>query len=471
MRKIFFILICILLFFTPVFSQESKTTSIQQTPYFGPQVDPEKYILGPGDSLRLYLIKEKEPPEIYDLLVSPTGSISLPMVGNIKVADLTLNNALKEITRQLIKFYPKSIISIDLINPRSYKVFISGEVANPGTYILSALSRLDDLIKMAGGLRSSASVRGIQIKRGNKIIEIDYLQFLKNGDLTQNPYIEDGDLVYVPLMKKSVKIIGQVKSPGIYEIREGEKLLDVINMAGSLTVNADLFGGVIERQKENKREIIEIDLFKLLFEKDEKVNIALQDGDTIIVPTKVNRIYVLGYVSKPQAFTLVTSEGMALGESDIREGAKISEFISRAGGILPFGSQRKVQIIREGKVIKEVDLFKVLVKGDTNEEAIKLIPGDIIYVPLMEKSVKILGEVKAPGIYEIKKGEKIKDLIEMAGGFTVRADLKNVTLERYITETKKIINLDLTTLFTKGDETYNIELEDGDIVNIPVRME
>jgi protein involved in polysaccharide export with SLBB domain len=336
---------------------------------------------------------------------------------------------------------------------------------------MSALSRLDDLIKSAGGLKSSASTRGVQIKRGDKVIEVDYLKFLKEGDMNQNPFIEEGDLVYVPLMKKSVKVLGEVKNPGIYEIKEGEKLLDVLNMAGGLTARAALFGGVIERQRGEKKEIIEIDLFKLLYEKDEKANILLVNGDTISIPVTVNKIYVLGYVANPRVLNLVVEETSALEEGDIREGAKISELISIAGGVLPQGSRRKIQVIRDGQIIKEVDLFKILVKGDTTEEVVRLIPGDIIYVPLMEKSVKILGEVKNPGIYEIKKGEKIKDLIDMAGGFTIRASLKGIKVERYVSEIRQIIELDLSKLYTDKDESSNIELEDGDIVNVPIKSE
>ncbi|MCX7845928.1 MAG: SLBB domain-containing protein, partial [Dictyoglomaceae bacterium] len=367
MKRAYIVFFIFLFLLSIGFSQETQRQITQEDIYFGPPVDTDKYILGPGDRLRLYLIKEKEAPEIYELIVSPTGSVSLPMIGSIKVSDLTINSANREISRQLIRLYPKSIISLDLVYPRRIKVFISGEVVNPGTYNMSALSRIDDLIKTAGGLKSSASTRGIQIKRGNRLIEIDYLKFLKEGDLSQNPFIEEGDIVYVPLMKKSVKILGQVKSPGIYEIKDGEKLLDVLNMAGGLNERASLIGAVLERQRGSKKEIIEIDLFKLLYEKDPKANLILVDGDTITIPLKVDKVYVLGYVRNPQVLTFVTEEAKVGEEGEIREGARISEMIKSAGGILPQGSQRKVQVIRDGQVIKEVDLFKILVKGDTTE--------------------------------------------------------------------------------------------------------
>jgi protein involved in polysaccharide export with SLBB domain len=279
-------------------------------------------------------------------------------------------------------------------------------------------------------------------------------------------------------MGKSVKVLGQVKNPGIYEIKDGEKLKDVLDMAGGLTAKADLLGGYIERQSDGKKQVISIDLFNLMYGKDNRENIVLKDGDSIVIPLKVDKVYVIGYVAKPQVFTIVSGESKSevggqptLGESEIKEGAKISELIQKAGGVLPNGSRRRIQVIRDGQIIKEVDLFRVLVKGDAEEEKVKLVPGDIVYVPLVEKTVKILGEIKDPGIYEIKPGEKIKDIIDMAGGFTVRASLKDVTVERYITEKQQIIKLDLTKLYKDGDESVNISLEDGDIINIPIRSE
>ncbi|HOP95761.1 MAG TPA: SLBB domain-containing protein [Dictyoglomaceae bacterium] len=621
--------------------------------YFGKVIDPNKYILGPGDRIRVFIIMENNQSETLDLIVSSTGNVLLPLAGSLKILNMSLTEASREITRQLMKFYPKSNIQVDLISPRSMKIMITGEVTSPGTYLISAVSTLDEAIKVAGGLKSSASSRRVLIKRKDKNIEIDYLRFLKYGDMEQNPYLEEGDAIYVPLMGKSVKIAGQVKNPGMYEIKEGERLKDLIDMAGGLTNTASLYGAILDRvdgkrmelnlynliygkekEKEEanillqagdtitvlteikriqvlgfvrnpgpiqiveepkitaegtevlgesimgakiselirkaggvlpngstrsievrrrgnpenkvvvdlyrvlvlgeeseqdinvfpgdviyvppivksvkvlgevkdpgmyeikegeklkdlvdiaggvtafadllgctlerriseKREIYNIDLGKLIYDNDESVNIPLKNGDTLNIPTKADKIYVSGYVVKPQVFTIAKG-------SEVGEGIKISELISKVGGILPQGSQRRIRVVRDGKVIKEVDLFNVLTKGQIEEENIQLLPGDIVYVPLAEKVVKILGEVKAPGTYEVKSGEKIKDLIELAGGFTVRADLSNIVLERFITEKKQTFNLDLTKLYKSGDESVNIELEDGDVVNIPIRIE
>ena len=479
MKRLGIILIVALFLFSNIFAQTGEgTVSGVEGIYFGKVIEPDKYVLGVGDIVRIYIILETEDPISFNVTVSPTGSINLPMVRAIKVSGLTLTEATREISKQLLKLYPRSNVIVDLVYPRNMKISITGEVTNPGIYSVSAISTLDDVIKLAGGLKSSASLRNIQIRREDKVITVDYFRFLKYGDINANPYIQEGDLIYVPLMGKSVKVLGQVKNPGIYEIKDGEKLKDVLDMAGGLTAKADLLGGYIERQSDGKKQVISIDLFNLMYGKDNKENIVLKDGDSIVIPLKVDKVYVIGYVAKPQVFTIVSGESKSevggqptLGESEIKEGAKISELIQKAGGVLPNGSRRRIQVIRDGQIIKEVDLFRVLVKGDAEEEKVKLVPGDIVYVPLVEKTVKILGEIKDPGIYEIKPGEKIKDIIDMAGGFTVRASLKDVTVERYITEKKQIIKLDLTKLYKDGDESVNISLEDGDIINIPIRSE
>jgi len=461
MRSGILFIIFFLLLIYPIFPQEEI--------YSGILVDPEKYILGPGDRLRLYLIKEKESPEIYDLVVSPTGYISLPMIGGIKVVRLTLSEATREIARQLVRFYPKSIISMDLVMPRKIKVFITGEVANPGTYQMSALSRLDDLIKSAGGLKSSASTRGVQIKRGDKVIEVDYLKFLKEGDMNQNPFIEEGDLVYVPLMKKSVKVLGEVKNPGIYEIKEGEKLLDVLNMAGGLTEKASLFGATLDRVDGTR---IELDLYELFYgmEKD-KANLYIQDGDTITILSEVKRVYVLGYVKNPGPIQLVekvmtTQEGTFVSGQTL-EGARISEIINSAGGVLPNGSLRNIEVRRKGnpenKII--VDLYKILVLGEIAEEEIKIFPGDVIYVPPITRTVKVLGQVRFPGVYEINPGDRIRDIILRAGGITEKAGRENGQLERIVNNKKLIYTFNITDAI-QGKEKDNLILEDGDTIYV-----
>jgi len=216
-KKVYFLVLFFLVIFLLSYAQEGAIGV--EGIYSGKVIDPEKYLLGPGDILRVYIIRETNETMSFNLAVSPTGHVLVPLVGNIKVLNKTLADATQEIAKQLMRFYPRSNIIVDIINIKKVNIVITGEVVNPGAYRVLAISTLDDVIRVAGGLKSSASMRNIQIKRGDKVINIDYMRFLKYGDLEQNPYIEEGDFIYIPLIGKSVKIVGQVRNPGIYEIK------------------------------------------------------------------------------------------------------------------------------------------------------------------------------------------------------------------------------------------------------------
>jgi protein involved in polysaccharide export with SLBB domain len=86
-----------------------------------------------------------------------------------------------------------------------------------------------------------------------------------------------------------------------------------------------------------------------------------------------------------------------------------------SGGVKPIGSLRNVQLKRQGVVIRTLDLYDLLLKGDTGNDA-KLLPGDVIFIPPVSATVAIDGEVRRPAIYELKGNHSVADLIELAGG-------------------------------------------------------
>lgn len=472
-KKVYFLVLFFLVIFLLSYAQEGAIGV--EGIYSGKVIDPEKYLLGPGDILRVYIIRETNETMSFNLAVSPTGHVLVPLVGNIKVVNKTLADATQEIAKQLMRFYPRSNIIVDIINIKKVNIVITGEVVNPGTYRVLAISTLDDVIRVAGGLKSSASMRNIQIKRGDKVINIDYMRFLKYGDLEQNPYIEEGDFIYIPLIGKSVKIVGQVRNPGIYEIKGGERLKDLIDMAGGLTASASLYDAVLDRVS---GERIELNLYKLIYgdEKErEEANIELRDGDAITVLREQKRVYVLGFVRKPGPIQLVeeakmVAEGEEGGEvvGEAIMGAKVSEIIRRAGGVLPNGSTRNIEIRKGGREDNKVvvDLYRVLVLGEKSEEDIKVNPGDVIYVPPITKSVKIVGQVRNPGVYEIVAGDRIRDILLKAGGITEKASREKGQLER-VENGKKVIYEFRVDNAVKGIEKDNLELEDGDTIYIP----
>ncbi|ACI18334.1 SLBB domain-containing protein [Dictyoglomus thermophilum] len=471
MKRAILVLILLIASFSLIYAQEAPSLG---EVYSGKVIEPDKYVLGPGDVLRIFVVQENNKTESFTVSVSPTGFIFLPLVGSIKVLNLTLSDATKEISRQLVRFYPRSNIYVDLINVKKVNILITGEVANPGNYKVSALSTLDDVLKIAGGLKASASYRRIFIKRGEKVLELDYLKFLKYGDTSQNPYVEEGDFIYVPLMGDRVKILGRVKSPGEYEVKDGERLKDVLDMAGGLAINASLFDATLDRVDGTR---IYLDLYGLYYgdkERKDKANIELKDGDSITVLTETKRVYVLGFVANPGPIQLVEEiktgpQGEEIGGvTQAVVGAKISELIKEAGGVLPNGSTRRIELRRGGKESDKIiiDLYRVLVLGEESEEDIKVNPGDVIYVPPVLKSVKILGQVRNPGVYEIVEGDRIREILLKAGGLTEKAAREGGELVRLENGKKLTYKFNVVNAL-QGIEKDNLELKDGDTLYIP----
>jgi protein involved in polysaccharide export with SLBB domain len=181
---------------------------------------------------------------------------------------------------------------------------------------------------------------------------------------------------HVSVMVKSpkkikVNVAGEVKYPGLYEISDGipqeRSVLNYIRKAGGLTGDADQEGIKIVS---NDGTIIEVNLRRLVNQTDLSQNVILGDGDTVIVPQAINKVYVLGQVTSP-------------GSQKYIEGARVADYIGMAGGILKTGASDNVGIVRgtaDKPVVIKVKLNRVFNFG-REDRVVALQPGDIIYVP------------------------------------------------------------------------------------------
>ncbi|MCX7796745.1 MAG: SLBB domain-containing protein, partial [bacterium] len=237
-----FLIFCILLFFVfPAFIVSSQTLNPSNIVSFQLEAleEPitEDYVLGPGDKL-LLSVKGKVINVSYELVITADGNVIIPEIGPVYCSGLSIKSLKKKLGELIPRYYKNVQISLALLSPRTFKVFITGAVSNPGTVTVKALTRLQEAINLAGGILPNGSYRRIQITRvkdnKKKILTVDLYRFYKKGDISQNPYLEAGDVKYVPVMRESVKVLGEVRNPGEYEIVEGDRLKDIIEMAGGL---------------------------------------------------------------------------------------------------------------------------------------------------------------------------------------------------------------------------------------------
>ena len=159
------------------------------------------------------------------------------------------------------------------------------------------------------------------------------------------------------------------------------------------------------------------------------------------------RIMVLGESFKPGSYTVSSL-------------TTVSHALFVSGGVSDIGSLRNIQVKRAGKVVQEFDLYDLLINGDSSGD-IMLKPGDVVFIPTVNKQVTISGLVKRPAIFELKKGETAQQLISMAGGFKAEAFPQKTLVERYSENSFKTV---LTLDFSKNNINY--QPKDGDVIKV-----
>lgn len=228
--------------------------------------------------------------------------------------------------------------------------------------------------------------------------------------------------------------VSDVPIPSDYRIGSGDELVIQLfgkeNMTHRLRVNRE---GVINFPSLGPISVAGLSFSEVrtsLTQRVQEQMIGVR-SDITLGELRSMQIFVMGEAYKPGAYTV-----SAL--------TNISQAIYYSGGFSKSGALRNIQLKRDGKVIAKLDMYDLLLKGDTSHD-VRLMPGDVVWIAPVQSIVKVQGEVQRPAIYEIKTGETYRDIIELAGGLTVNAFAELVKLKRLEqNDLTSVINLDLT---------------------------
>jgi protein involved in polysaccharide export with SLBB domain len=327
-------------------------------------VNPEEYVVGSGDGLVINFWGGVDLS--HDVFVSADGKIVVPTIGTLEVRGKTLVEVEELVRSEARKYYRMAKASVTLSRLRSFEVSVVGEVARPGIYLATPVTRLSEILQTAGGPLPGGSVRHLEIQRsGREPLRADLIRFFEEGDLTQNPFLSDGDVVHIPAVTQNRNVVkvkfreflriestgklSEVETAKVLELREGEAVRDVLQRIGGLSPWFDLERAYVERFHANpgEREVIPVNLHKLLVENDATSNIPLQNGDILTIPAVENNVYVIGRVKNAGPFPFVPHRrpadyiGMAGGPDDR---AKLSDVIVHRGdAVLQAGKDLVVQ--------------------------------------------------------------------------------------------------------------------------------
>jgi protein involved in polysaccharide export with SLBB domain len=197
------------------------------------------YRLGPGDSLAVNIWGSESIS--YRLAVTLEGKLIIPTVGELRVDGLLLDEARSRIREHLQEYFRNVDVTVSLLRLRRFQVHVLGQVNNPGTYIATAADRVSSAVGWAGGFTTSASQRRVSIQIGDSVrAHADLFAFLARGDTKYNPWLRDGDVVYVPFAQDRFYVRGAVNQPGAFEHVPGDRFSDALFYAGGFTTDAFL---------------------------------------------------------------------------------------------------------------------------------------------------------------------------------------------------------------------------------------
>lgn len=427
---------------------------------------PVNYILGPGDELQIGVYGVQEYNS--SLSVSTEGKISIQYVGQISVGGMTIEAATQKIKGAIAKVYStvrsgQSQVSVSLSRIRTIKVTVVGG-NQPGNYSVSSLATVFNALHLAGGPGKNGSYRNIELIRNNKVLrKIDIYRFLVKGDQSDNIGLRDDDVIRIPAYSQRVVLSGEVKRPGIFEMKTGEKFSDLLSFASGFNEFAYTASVSVEQKtgKEFKVQDINEGMYSSYIPKS---------GDVFkvsrILDRFENRIKIEGAVFRPDSYSF--SNGM-----------KVLDLIERAEGLKEDAYTKRARIIRLkpdlSSEIVNIDLSAAL-NGDVNAN-IELKREDVLTVYSVlefreEYKITIGGEIKNPGVYPYYENLTLNDLVVQVGGFTGSAS-KRVEIARMIkseaindNESKRVevFNLEITP--ENIEQIKNFTLEPFDVITI-----
>lgn len=430
---------------------------------FIPQPVAPDYVVGPGDEIEVLLwgrINER-----YTLTVQNDGTILFPYIGPLTVAGMTYQEMKDFLTKQAEQITGTNV-AVTLSRLRSIHVLVLGEVKQPGLHELTAMSTVLDALIAAGGPSPSGTLRKIELRReGRTIAVLDLYDLLLKGDDKENRRLRHGDIVFVPVVGPLIGVAGNVRRPAVYELRGGETLGQVLDLAGGLLPVAWKQRVQVERAEEHLRKtVLDIDAS----DKRALETFRMRDGDLVkvfsIVKEEANAVYLMGNVVRPGKYAL-------------KEGMRVSDVINRVEDLLPdtymgYALIKRLVLPTLQRELIPFNLGKAILEKDPQENVL-LRPYDEIYVfsrwffePKPQASVE--GEVRNPGTYTIpEEGYTVRDLVFVAGGLTKKAYLEKAELYRTDKRTNvvSLITFNLARAMA-GEPDENLKLQDLDRIVI-----
>ncbi|MEY4564120.1 MAG: hypothetical protein RLZZ618_3397 [Pseudomonadota bacterium] len=438
----------------------------------------DNYEIGPGDEIRIKISGSIDMDA--NVVVDNTGFITLPRVGAIMVSGVVRRDLESVISKAVSRIYKNFTLHVYTGALRTISVFVVGHAGRPGAYRVPATSSLLNALYAAGGVSATGSLRGVKLMRSGKEVGLfDFYDFISKGSTEGDQPLRNGDVIHIPAAGARVALLGAANVQAIFEISpKATSLAALLEVAGGLpsaSRNESITIDRLDRDRpEAPRQVIALDTKALA------AGVILQDGDVVTLHRLGNRyadmVSVRGNVYQPlrQPFR----PGMRVTDLIPHAGVLYSQETVRAQNDLTLGiaarardrsperrtaspeeaGARQVEAmvpsdninwnlasierreIRNGQTsLVQFNLGKAL-SAPGGADDIELLPGDQIVVygdrnltlpqQLRNRFARVEGEVLGAGLYQLRDGETLRQLIERAGGLTSRGFLYGIKVRR-----------------------------------------
>ncbi|MFM2111740.1 MAG: hypothetical protein RLZZ271_400, partial [Pseudomonadota bacterium] len=429
----------------------SRFSSLRNVPV------PSDYVIGPGDEIVINIWGSVEGS--FSETVDRNGQISLPKLGTFQVNGIRSQNLESHLRTQFGRIYKGFQLNANVGRLRSIQIFAVGQARAPGTHLVSNVSTLLGALFEIGGPNAAGSLRNIQVKRDDKIVAtFDFYNFITVGDKSKDIRLLAGDVIVFPPAGPRVAVLGALESPAIYELAsEEESIQSLLGYGGGVLALTSPHKAILERIKASSPRAPRSIEERVLDAKGLKSTVRDADILTLFKVSQefANAVTLRGNVAAPLRYSF--RNGMRI--SDLipdREALIQSDYYTKKNSLVQFESGTAIGAARVATEVRNYveeinwdyavverlnreqiktnlihfNLYKAVIDRNP-EHNLQLQPGDVVTifgvndVPVPQEKrtrfVTVGGEVKIPGVYQLKPGDTLAHIIQRAGGYTGQA--------------------------------------------------
>jgi protein involved in polysaccharide export with SLBB domain len=348
-------------------SQRAATEQTQVIEGIIEPVDRGLYVLGAGDVLTIsfqggcnsYMLASGVVP-MSVVTVSSDGMVPISGVGQVELGGQTIADAEETASRMAREHFPDAVLSLSLVQPRSLRVTARGMVNTPGTYVMSSVLRVSDLVERAGGLSIYGSRIGVMRTAEGDSLDVNLMFDPGTMERISDPYLTNNAVVIFPLLEDPVYLVRRGRYLDIRLNRVSPvETWDLPDSTTGLAEFLDYTGGLFGDVDLSRSALIRGDSVMSVWSPGEGIrDRLLRPGDTLSLVMISDSVVVSGAVAAPGPVPYVP-------------GWNVREYVALTGGFEAEANEGEVKVVREGGVTAE---------GSDALEYLPL-PGDVIEVP------------------------------------------------------------------------------------------